>query len=165
MKAVVQLVPGPEIVAELIAFWGQYLARYKLPRSIDFEAELQRLPTGKLTADSAYGSAEMLGWLVNERAIEPHIPVFDRSARDEGTFSREDFAYNQEADIYVCPAGRVLTSTGTLVNDGATLLYRASKHDCDACELKSRCCPKMPARKVRRSIYGNAGDCARHRQD
>ena len=78
----------------------------------------------RLAADSAYGSAQMLGWLVNERAIEPHIPVFDKSAHDDGTFSRGDFSYNQEADIYVCPAGKVLTSTGTLVNDGATLLYR-----------------------------------------
>jgi hypothetical protein len=55
----------------------------------------------------------------------------------------------------------VLTYTGTLVNDGATLLYRASKPDCDACELKPRCCPKMPARKVPRSIYENARDVAR----
>jgi hypothetical protein len=47
----------------------------------------------RVAADSAYGSAEMLGWLVNERAIEPHIPVFDKSARVDGTFSREDFAY------------------------------------------------------------------------
>ena len=69
---------------------------------------------------------ENLGWLVNERAIEPHIPVFDKSARDDGTFSREDVAYDQEHDLYVCPAGKVLSSTGTLVNDGATLLYRAS---------------------------------------
>jgi hypothetical protein len=58
--------------------------------------------------------------------------VFDKSARDDGTFSREDFAYNQEADIYLCPGGKVLTSAGTLVNDGATLLYRAKKRDCDA---------------------------------
>jgi long-chain acyl-CoA synthetase len=52
VKAVVQLMPGvvsgPEIAAELIAFCGQHLARQKLPRSIDFEAELPRLPTGKL---------------------------------------------------------------------------------------------------------------------
>jgi transposase len=115
----------------------------------------------RLAADSAYGSAEMLGWLVNEHAIEPHIPVFDKSARDDGTFSREDFAYDQEHDLYVCPAGKVLSSTGTLVNDGATLLYRASKHDCDACELKPRCCPKMPARKVPRSIHEQARDVAR----
>jgi hypothetical protein len=115
----------------------------------------------RLAADSAYGSAEMLGWLVDERAIEPHIPVFDKSGRDDGTFSRDDFAYDPETDIYLCPAGKVLTSTGTLVNDGATLLYRASKRDCDICELKPRCCPKMPARKVPRSIYESARDVAR----
>src|SRR3954468_20929210 len=114
----------------------------------------------RLAADSAYGSAEMLGWLVNERAIEPHIPVFDKSARDDGTFSREDFAYDQEHDLYVCPAGKVLMSTGTLVNDGTTLHYRASKYDCDACELKPRCCPKMPARKVPRSIHEQARNAA-----
>ena len=99
--------------------------------------------------------------MVNERAIEPHIPVFDKSARADGTFSRENFAYDQQSDVYLCPAGKVLASTGTLVNDGATLLYRASKHDCDACELKPRCCPKMPSRKVPRSIHEKARDVAR----
>ena len=48
-----------------------------------------------------------------------------------------------------------------LVNDGATLLYRASKLECGICELKPRCCPKTPARKVPRSIYENARDVAR----
>ena len=76
----------------------------------------------KLAADSAYGSAEMLAWLVHERGIEPHIPAFDKSARTDGTFAREDFAYDHDSDVYVCPAGKVLTCTGTLVNDGATLL-------------------------------------------
>jgi len=115
----------------------------------------------RVAADSAYGSAEMLGWLVNERAIEPHIPVFDKSARIDGTFSREAFAYDQQSDVYICPAGKVLASTGTLVNDGATLLYRASKHDRDAYELKARCCPKMPSRKVPRSIHEKARDIVR----
>jgi transposase len=101
----------------------------------------------RLAADSAYGSAE--------------IPVFDKSAREDGTFARDDFTYDPEIDIYLCPAGKVLASTGTLVNDGATLLYRASKRDCDICELKPRCCPKMPARKVPRSIYESARDVAR----
>jgi hypothetical protein len=54
-----------------------------------------------------------------------------------------------------------MTTTGTLVNDGATLLYRASKQDCDACELKPRCCPNTPARKVPRSIHEAARDKAR----
>jgi hypothetical protein len=115
----------------------------------------------RLAADSAYGSAEMLGWLVNKRAIEPHIPVFDKSGRDDGTFAREDFAFDPEANIYICPAGKVLASTGTLVNDRATLHYRASKRDCEICEFKPRCCSKMPSRKVPRSIYESARDVAR----
>jgi long-chain acyl-CoA synthetase len=52
VKAAIQLMPGiepgPAEAAELIAFCGEHLARQKIPRSIDFEAELPRLPTGKL---------------------------------------------------------------------------------------------------------------------
>ncbi len=114
----------------------------------------------RLAADTGYGSAEMLAWLVDERAIEPHIPVFDKSGRKDGTFSRDDFGYNHEADVYVCPAGKTMTTTGTLT-DGAALLYRARKHDCDACDLKPRCCPKTPARIVPRSILEAACDRAR----
>jgi transposase len=114
----------------------------------------------RLAGDSAYGSAEMLEWLVHQRGIEPHIPVFDKSKRTDDTFSRSDFAYDHEADIYRCPGGKTLTTTGTIVNDNQ-LLYRASKHDCQACALKARCCPKEPARKVPRSIHEGARDMAR----
>ena len=55
----------------------------------------------------------------------------------------------------------MLTTTGTLVNDGATILYRASKHDCGGCASKRRCCPKKPARKIPRSIHEGARDMAR----
>ncbi len=52
VKAVVQLMPGiddtPETAAELIAYCGEHLARHKVPRSIDFDPQLPRLPTGKL---------------------------------------------------------------------------------------------------------------------
>jgi hypothetical protein len=56
----------------------------------------------------------------------------------------------------------MLTCKGTLLHDGATLLYRASKYDCDACALKPRCCPTAPARKVPRSIHEGARDMARN---
>jgi transposase len=115
----------------------------------------------RLLGDSAYGSAEMLGWLVDQQRIEPHVTVFDRSARTDGTFSREEFAYDATRDIYICPGGKPLSTTGTLVNDGATMLYRASNRDCQSCALKSRCCPTTPARKVPRSIYEGARDVAR----
>ena len=115
----------------------------------------------KLMGDSAYGSAEMLGWLVYEHGIEPHVTVFDKSARKDGTFSRADFTYDRERDIYLCPGGKRLTTTGTRVNDDATILYRATKRDCAGCALKSRCCPNSPMRKVPRSIHEGARDMAR----
>ena len=40
-----------------------------------------------------------------ERGIEPHIPVFDKSQHADGTFSRDDFAYDHKRDCYICPAG------------------------------------------------------------
>ena len=122
----------------------------------------------RLAADTGYGSAAMLGWLVHEQGIEPHIPVFDKSARKDGTFSRAEFAYDQDSDTYRCPGGKVLmhyrrafaTPRTDLPSDD-TIRYRASKADCDACGLKPRCCPNTPVRKVTRSIHEGARDIAR----
>src|SRR3954470_61512 len=96
-------------------------------RMIERAMERFNLHPARLLGDSAYGSAEMLGWLIHEHGIEPHVTVFDKSARKDGTFAREDFNYDPAGDVYLCPGGKTLTTTGTLVNDGATLLYRASK--------------------------------------
>lgn len=120
----------------------------------------------RLAADTAYGSAEMLNWLVHERGIEPHIPVFDKSQRQDGTFSRSDFAYDHAADAYTCPAGKRLRQRqkifqAPLADENGMLRYRASKFDCEACALKARCCPKAPARKLLRSIHEGARDMAR----
>jgi transposase len=130
-------------------------------RMIQRSMERFDLYPARLMGDSAYGSAEMLGWLVYEHGIEPHVTVFDKSARQDGTFSRDDFTYDHAGDVYVCPGGKMLTTTATLVNDGATMLYRASKQDCAGCALKPRCCPKDLVRKVPRSIHEGARDMAR----
>jgi transposase len=128
---------------------------------IDRTADRFGLRPERLAGDTAYGSAEMLNWLVEERNIAPHIPVIDKSARRDGTFAREDFRYNHDNDTYTCPAGKTLTTSGTLVNDGATLLYRGSTMDCGSCRFKGRCCPNTPARKIPRSVHEGARDLAR----
>ena len=115
----------------------------------------------RLAADTAYGSGANLEWLVNEAKIAPHIPVIDKSKREDGTFSREDFAFDKERNVYTCPAGKVLTTTGKRVNEGETLLYLASARDCRGCLFKARCCPKTPLRRIPRSIYQEARDVAR----
>src|ERR1700734_1814663 len=114
----------------------------------------------RLVGDSAYGAAAMLNWLVEDKAIAPHIPVLDKSKRDDGTFSRSDFRYDPTGDVYHCPGGKRLRTSGT-VHEGKTLLYRASKLDCDACPLKPQCCPKEPSRKIPRDIHEHARDVAR----
>ena len=132
-------------------------ARRMIERSMDRFG----LYPARLMGDSAYGSAEMLGWLVYEHGIEPHVTVFDKSARKDGTFSRDDFSYDHEHDVYSCPGGTALRTTGTLVNDGATMLYTALQRECAGCALKSRCCPNTLARKIPRSVHEGARDMAR----
>jgi transposase len=127
---------------------------------IDRTEERFGLKPKQLAADTAYGSATTLNWLVNEKKIAPHVPVIDKSKRGDGTFSREDFIFDKERDIYTCPAGKILTTTRKVVNDDQ-LLYRASKLDCDLCPFKLRCCPKEPARKIPRSIHEDARDVTR----
>ncbi len=122
----------------------------------------------RLAADTGYGDAANLAWLVHERGIEPHIPVFEKADRSDGSFARSDFTYDHERDRYICPGGKELrqfhrayaTPRSGVHKDGF-MRYRASKRDCDACALKPRCCPGQPARKVPRSIHEGARDLAR----
>lgn len=114
-----------------------------------------------------YGSAESLGWRVHERGIEPHIPVFDKSRRRDGTLSRSDFAYDHDRGLYICPAGKELRQFHrplAVPRDGidpeGPMRYKAIERDCDACSSKSQSCPKDPARKILRSIHGGARDMA-----
>jgi len=113
----------------------------------------------RLAADTAYGTGKFLGWLV-DAGITPHIPVWDKGKRDDGTFSRSDFTFDKEKNEYRCPHGKALRTTGR-VHDDRTILYRASKLDCGPCPLKSKCCPNVPERKVPRDVHEEARDHAR----
>ena len=105
-----------------------------------------RIPT-RLAADTAYGSAEMLQWLVHERGIEPHIPVFDKSRRTDDTFSRGDFAYDHEADVYRCPGGKTLTTTGTIVNDNDSSCTGPASSTAKPARSRRAAVPRSPRAK------------------
>lgn len=114
----------------------------------------------RLVGDTNYGVAAMLGWLVNEKGIVPHVPVWDKSEHHDGTFSRSDFLFDAEKNRYVCPAGKYLRPPQR--GQVKTLLrYRASVYDCRVCDLKPKCCPNMAARKRDRSPQEPARDLAR----
>src|SRR6202142_729297 len=115
----------------------------------------------RLAGDTGYGSGANLDWLVNGAKITPHIPANDKSKREDGTFSREDFSFDKERNVYICPAGKVLTTTGKLASDGETLYYRPRVRDCRGCPVKPQCCPKASVRRIPRSLYEPARDVAR----
>jgi transposase len=126
---------------------------------IERTEERMGLKPQRLAADTAYGTGKFLGWVVGA-GITPQIPVWDKSTREDGTFSRSDFTFDRERNVYICPAGKLLTTTGNVGDDHA-LRYLASKRNCDTCSLKPQCCPKMPFRKISRDINEDARDCAR----
>lgn len=121
-----------------------------------------------LAGDTAYGNAQMLGWLVEDRQITPHVPVMDKSEGKDGQFGLSDFSWESEADRYVCPGAKSLErnrrqfkNKRTGVTKANTIIYRASQSDCGHCSLKDKCTPKEPARKIHRSIHEHARDLAR----
>lgn len=135
---------------------------------IDRVEERFEMKPKRLIGDTAYGSAEMLGWLVEEKEILPHVPVWDKSEGKPELFGRSDFTWDAEADCYVCPGGKRLARNRRKfkkkrsgVTKAKTIIYRASQFDCQACALKTRCCPNEPARKIHRSIHEDARDLAR----
>jgi len=116
----------------------------------------------RLAADTAYGTGKFLGWLVKEKRITPHIPVWEKGDREDGIFSRSDFLWDKKLGAYICPNGKLLRTSGT-VHDGRTLLYRASKRDCAVCLLRPQCCTRDEARKIPRDLHEDARDVARRK--
>jgi transposase len=115
----------------------------------------------RLAADTAYGTGKFLAFVVGAGII-PHIPVWDRSRRDDGTFSRSEFRFDRRRNVYICPAGETLTTSGRVHGDHA-IRYFASVPRCRECPLKQRCCPNMPARRIVRDVNEAARDVARRK--
>jgi transposase len=121
----------------------------------------------RLIADTAYGTGPMLSWLVDCK-IAPHIPVFDKAGRSDGTWTRADFEWDAENDQYICPEGHALKQFRRNYSDpnrGPTgkgvARYRALKLTCQACPSKPKCCPNVDARKITREEHEDARQVAR----
>jgi transposase len=120
-----------------------------------------RLIPKRLAADTAYGIGRFLAF-VTGAGIIPHIPVWDKSRRDDGTFSRSEFKFDSKRNVYICPAGATLTTSGRVNSDHA-IRYFASVPRCRECPLKQRCCPNMPSRRIVRDVNEAARDIARRK--
>lgn len=93
--------------------------------------------------------------------------MWDKSEGKAGLFGRSDFTWEAEEDRYICPSGKSLlrnrykSKNPGQITKANTIIYRASKRDCDVCPLKPKYCPTVPGRKTARSIHEDARDLAR----
>ena len=122
----------------------------------------------RLVGDTAYGTAPLLGWMVEDKQIAPHVPVWDKTARKDGSLSVGEFRWESERNAYVCPEGHALRNDRrqfavprARITKADTVIYRASQADCVGCAMKDRCCPNTPFRKIARSIHEGAREVAR----
>ena len=116
---------------------------------LDRTAERFDVTPSRLVADAGYGSAEMVGWLVDQRGIEPHVKLMDKAERTDGTLSRSDFAFDPERNLYVCPGGKELKKhhrafakpRDGMTKDG-TMIYFARKQDCEGLRAQAQVLPE-----------------------
>ncbi|HUO59180.1 MAG TPA: IS1182 family transposase [Candidatus Acidoferrales bacterium] len=87
-----------------------------------------------LAADTAYGNAQMLHWLL-EREITPYMPVKESPHPDE-FYGIDKFTYEPECDRYICPQGKTLNHVHTKNNRDA---YHSTEKKCRNCPIKSQC--------------------------
>ena len=115
----------------------------------------------RLIGDMAYGAAPMLGWLVEEKQIAPHIPVWDKSEPGDGTFGRSDFTFDAENNRYICPAGKRPQTGMAESSEKEPVSLSGPPARLPSCPLKPKCCPNMVIRKIDRSPFEPARDVAR----
>lgn len=122
----------------------------------------------RLMGDTAYGSADNLGFLVEEKSIEPHVPVWDKSQRKDNSLSSSDFQWSADEDEYLCPQGNALKKSNrnfkeprSGITKANTIIYRSKAADCKNCPIKQQCCPNSLHRKITRSVHESARDVAR----
>jgi len=139
---------------------GDAVPEDHLVRKIDTALDLSWLRSELAPHYSSMGRPSIDPELMIRMLVVGYVFAICKSKRDDGTFSRRDFQYDPTSDVYHCPGGKRLGTSGT-VHEGKTLLYRASKLDCDVCPLKPQCCPKEPSRKIPREIHEYARDVAR----
>jgi hypothetical protein len=129
------------------------------------ELRLQLKPH-RLVGDTAYGTASLLGWMVEKKAIEPHVPVWDKSQRQDATFSSSEFQWRPQP-MNTVVQGHALRGASRFkgphypVTKDSTIIYRSNPTDCSKRALKNRCCPNTPARRIQRSVHEAARDVAR----
>jgi IS5 family transposase len=118
------------------------------PLLVQHEENTRREATA-LVADRGYGTVEMYCRLV-EQGVRPHIaPMQTAGHKSDGLFTQDDFRYDEEADVYICPIGQHLKPRRVHQRRQMTD-YVADKKICAQCPLRSECTRSKLGRSVAR---------------
>jgi len=115
-----------------------------------------------ITGDAKYGTAENIA-AVERGGIRAYMALH-RSGGKPQKFGRDDFFYDAQKDLYICPAGEPLRPLGKKANKdnvGRVTTYRAKASSCRACELRERCTSSKVGRNLRRGPLEGYVDRAR----
>jgi len=109
-----------------------------------------KLSPQTLGGDKGYAAGRFIRD-VFETGTTPHVPVWDtRREHDRGIYTIERFTYDESADCFICPQGKILKHHG---RNHKQVIYRAREKDCRACPVRSEC-TRDKARSVSFHIDG-----------
>ena len=110
-------------------------------------------------ADSAYDTA-LIHKGLEELEVSAYIPKKETSDNSKAEYKRDDFSYNQDADEFICPYGKVLTLKATgHTETGIYREYRANPKNCKVCPNRDKClAPKQNCRRIQVNIFQSIVD-------
>jgi len=119
------------------------------PMAIEAKDTLD-VETLNVVADKGYSSAREVEACVAAN-ITPYIPKPETSANKAlGLFTKNDFRYDRERDLYVCPAGQELTFRHASHEKGRDIRYYRT-YACKGCALRPQCTRNTESRRISRS--------------
>ena len=146
--------PKREVITATEVTPGEVHESHRLESLIDTHEKNTETNVETAVADSKYGSIE--NYLAcRDRGIKAHFTSLEETQKGTGTkkgiFPKEDFIYNPDNDIFICPAGQILKKR-KYFKKRKHYEYIASASICNSCQLKQKCTKSKSGRTLKRHI-------------
>lgn len=123
-----------------------------LKEMIDIHQENTGTKPDTIVADTKYGTIDNYLHYYDE-GIKTHIPSVEESHRGygskKGIFTKEEFTYKPDEDIFICPMGEILTKR-KYKKKRKHYEYKASPKACNKCDIKDKCTRSKSGRTLKR---------------
>jgi transposase len=103
----------------------------------------------QVTGDTAYGTTENIA-AVERAGIRAYVPLTG-AGKARPYFSKEEFTYDPEQDLYQCPAGKVLRSKTSRAARNQ-VIYKTEPGTCTSCSMRAQCTDNKTGRQVLRHL-------------